>query len=258
MKVTLYPAITLDGFIADLNGECYSWISDEDEEHFTKVIARAGCVLLGRRTYEQYPEDFPPKSGATAFVWTTRTDQQDQERVIFVRGTPQEVLGQIAGHGFSELIVSGGGEVNGALAEADLVDEIIVSIYNVTIGEGIPLFGSHKPKLKLDLLSTTNEIDGIVKNHYKIIHMDTLSEQDLKAAHAHAWQHRSEILQSNICGCFHCTETFKPSEIDEWVDEGTCAVCPRCGIDAVIGDASGYDVESQAFLGQMRKYWFER
>jgi len=169
----MYPAITLDGFISDLDGECYSWISDEDEEHYTQAIAKAGCVLLGRKTYEQYPEDFPPKSGATAFIWTTRIDQQDQERVKFVRGTPQEVLRQIAAQGFSEVIVSGGGEVNGSLAEADLIDEIIVSIYNVIIGEGIPLFGSHKPKLKLELLSTTNEIAGIVKNHYKVNHKDS-------------------------------------------------------------------------------------
>ena len=164
----MYPAITLDGFISDLNGECYSWISDEDEEQYTQAIAKAGCVLLGRKTYDQYSDDFPPKSGATAFVWTTHTDRQDQERVKFLRGTPQEVLKQIAGHGFSEVIVSGGGEVNGSLAEAGLVDEIIVSIYNVTIGKGIPLFGSHKPKLKLKLLSTKQDIEGIVKNHYEV------------------------------------------------------------------------------------------
>lgn len=173
MKAIMYPAITLDGFISDLNGECYSWVSDEDEEQYTQAIARTGCVLLGRKTYEQYPGDFPPKSGAMAFVWTTHTDQQDQDRVKFVRGTPEEVLRQIAAHGFTEVIVSGGGEINGSLAEAGLIDEIIVSIYNVTIGEGIPLFGSHKPKLKLELLSTTNEIDGIVKNHYKVNRKDS-------------------------------------------------------------------------------------
>lgn len=168
LKVIMYPALTLDGFIADLNGECYSWINDEDEAGYTQAIAEAGCVLLGRKTYEQYPDDFPPKSGAMAFIWTSRKDLQDQERVKFVRGTAQEILQQIANAGFSKVIVGGGGEVNGSLAEAGLVDEIIVSIYNVTIGEGIPLFGSRKPKLKLRLLEVTNETDGIVKNHYEI------------------------------------------------------------------------------------------
>lgn len=172
LKVVMYPAITLDGFIADLNGECYSWINDEDEADYTQAITKAGCVLLGRKTYEQYPGDFPPQSGATAFIWTTRNDLQDQERVKFVRGTAQEVVKQIAAAGFSEVIVGGGGEVNGSLAEAGLVDEIIVSIYNVTLGEGIPLFGSRKPRLQLTLLEAMNEINGIVKNHYGVIRAD--------------------------------------------------------------------------------------
>ncbi len=171
LKVVMYPAVTLDGFIADPNGECYSWINDEDEAGYTQAIAKAGCVLLGYKTYTQYPEDFPPQSGATAFVWTTH-DEPDKERVKFVRGTPQEVLKQVADAGYPEVIVGGGGEVNGSLAEAGLVDEIIVSIYNVTLGEGIPLFGSRKPGLRLKLLETTNEIDGIVKNHYKVIGVD--------------------------------------------------------------------------------------
>lgn len=168
LKVVMYPAISLDGFIADLDGECYSWISDEDEASYTQAIEEAGCVLLGRKTYEQYPDDFPPESGATAFIWTTRKELQNQERVKFVQGTAQEVLRQIADAGFSKVIVGGGGEVNGSLAKAGLVDEIIVSIYGVTIGEGIPLFGTHKPNLKLRLLETTNEVDGIIKNHYEV------------------------------------------------------------------------------------------
>jgi dihydrofolate reductase len=168
MKVTMYPAITLDGFISDLNGECYSWISSEDEEGYNQAIAKAGCVLLGRKTYEQYKDDFPPKSGATVFIYTSHTDQQDGDKIKFLRGTPQEIVKQIGDYGFSKVIVSGGGELSGALATAGLIDEIVVSIYSLTLGEGIPLFGSYKPKLQLKLLSTVQEIKGIVKNRYKV------------------------------------------------------------------------------------------
>ncbi len=142
----MYPAVTLDGFIADLNG-----------------------ALVGRKTYEQYADDYPAKNGSITFVYTTSTDQQDQEKVKFVRGTPEEVLRQAESFGFTEIIISGGGEVNGSFAEAGLVDEIIVSCYGVTLGEGIPLFGSHKPKLRLELLSSTQDVPGIVKNHYKVL-----------------------------------------------------------------------------------------
>jgi dihydrofolate reductase len=168
MKVIMYPAITLDGFIADLNGQCYDWINDEDETDYDEAIASAGSVLVGRKTYDQYLEDFP-KSHAITFVYTHETKQTDQDKIKFVRGTPGEVIEQIESFGLTELIISGGGEVNGAFAEAGLVDEIRVSIYNVTLGEGIPLFGAHKPKLQLKLLATTPGPSGIIKNHYQVI-----------------------------------------------------------------------------------------
>jgi dihydrofolate reductase len=169
MKLIMYPAITLDGFIADPNGECDSWINDEDDTLYRQAIEKTDCVLVGRKTYEQYVDDFAQDEGPTTFVWTTHADQQDKPKIKFLRGTPKEIIKQIETYGFSELIVSGGGEVNGALATVGLIDEVIVSIYNVTLGEGIPLFGSHRPKLRLKLLATSNDIEGIVKNHYRVI-----------------------------------------------------------------------------------------
>jgi hypothetical protein len=48
---------------------------------------------------------------------------------------------------------------------------------------------------------------------------------------------RSEIEKSINAGCFHCTEIFPASEITEWEDEGLTPICPKCGIDSVIGDS---------------------
>jgi dihydrofolate reductase len=169
MRVVMYPAVTLDGFIADLDGECYSWISDEDEELYNQAIEKAGCSLVGRKTYEQYIDDYPAKNGSTTFVYTSSTDYKDQEKVKFVTGTPEQALKKIEEYSFSEVILSGGGELNGTFAEVGLVNEIIVSIYGVTLGEGIKLFGSHKPKLQLKLLSTSENTPGIVKSHYQVM-----------------------------------------------------------------------------------------
>ena len=165
----MYPAVTLDGFIADLDGECYSWINEEDEEFYNRAIEKAGCSLVGRKTYEQYIDDYPSKNGSTTFVYTTSAGHKDQDKVKFVRGAPEEVLRRIETHGFTEIILSGGGEVNGSFAEAGLVNEIIASIYGVTLGEGIPLFGRHKPKLKLKLISSSQDVPGVVKNHYQVV-----------------------------------------------------------------------------------------
>jgi len=73
-------------------------------------------------------------------------------------------------------------------------------------------------------------------------------------AHRHSIHHRAEIVQSELCGCFYCLHIFPPTEIEEWVD-GEAALCPHCGIDSVLGSASGV-VVSEDFLRQMRGRYF--
>ena len=97
------------------------------------------------------------------------------------------------------------------------------------------------------------EDPGAMSNHdWSIPHV---------GAHQHSANHRAEIESSDRCGCFYCLAVFGPANISDWIDEvegldsGTTALCPRCGIDSVIGSASGYPIE-KAFLEQMKGYWF--
>jgi len=90
-------------------------------------------------------------------------------------------------------------------------------------------------------------------------------KSDPVAAHSHSSAHRVELYQSEICGCFYCLAIFAPSEIQEWIDDapeekdvaltGVTAVCPRCGIDSVVGSASGYPITHE-FLSDMHRHWF--
>lgn len=92
-------------------------------------------------------------------------------------------------------------------------------------------------------------------------------DPDIIAAHKHCSNNRAELERSDMCGCFYCLSIYPPSEIREWVDwpegtpadleleSGTTALCARCEIDAVIGSASGYTIDT-AFLTVMEKHWF--
>jgi hypothetical protein len=54
-----------------------------------------------------------------------------------------------------------------------------------------------------------------------------------------SFKNKDEIISSEICSCFYCLAKFTPNEINEWVDEGSTAICPKCGIDSVVpGDIS--------------------
>lgn len=82
------------------------------------------------------------------------------------------------------------------------------------------------------------------------------ANEDHILAHNHSSGHRQELEASAVCGCFYCLATFAPSEIAEWVDEDDqTALCPKCGIDSVIGSAAGYPIATE-FLRRMRAYWF--
>lgn len=78
---------------------------------------------------------------------------------------------------------------------------------------------------------------------------------EVKAAHQFSSNHRAQIELSTKCGCFYCLEIFPPSAITDWVDDGVTALCPRCGVDSVIGSASGIELNAE-FLKAMRDYWF--
>ncbi len=90
---------------------------------------------------------------------------------------------------------------------------------------------------------------------------------DYIVAHEKSFLNSDEIEASDICGCFYCISTFKPEEITIWWDslEGIpeyldnafsqTATCPNCGIDSVIGSASGYLINKEV-LTKMKSYWF--
>lgn len=84
----------------------------------------------------------------------------------------------------------------------------------------------------------------------------TYSGDMLEAAHGHSSNHPAELERSSICGCFYCRRTFPTAEVADWVDDHNTALCPRCGIDSVIGSASNYPVGESAFLDAMNKLWF--
>jgi uncharacterized paraquat-inducible protein A len=82
-----------------------------------------------------------------------------------------------------------------------------------------------------------------------------MASPDIIRAHRHSSNHRQEVLASERCGCFHCCAVFPPSEIVEWVDDEQTALCPRCGIDAVICSDSDSPITLD-FLAAMKSHWF--
>ena len=84
-----------------------------------------------------------------------------------------------------------------------------------------------------------------------------LLKRSFSMARKRSQDNRAEVYASDRCGCFHCGATYAARTVDQWYSsrQEVTAVCPECGIDAVLGDASGYPL-TEAFLGGMRLRWF--
>jgi hypothetical protein len=74
--------------------------------------------------------------------------------------------------------------------------------------------------------------------------------------YAAASHHRAQVLRSSTCGCFHCLSTFSPMSITHWVDDGTTALCPVCGVNAVIGSDSG-SLITRELLEELQHQWLD-
>ena len=78
-------------------------------------------------------------------------------------------------------------------------------------------------------------------------------------AQEQAWLHYEKVQKSELCGCYHCLETFNRWDIYEWITdvyENPCPLCPYCGQDSLIGDAHGYSITTE-LLTAMRNYCYD-
>lgn len=92
-----------------------------------------------------------------------------------------------------------------------------------------------------------------------------LSLADQESLHKFCTNNRGRLLAVQRAGCFYCCAIFEPREILDWVDgrqvetgstqDGVTALCPRCGIDAVLPELPGSQI-SEALLREMRAHWF--
>ena len=83
-----------------------------------------------------------------------------------------------------------------------------------------------------------------------------MTDSIMREEHDHSINNKEEILISDKCGCFYCTTIFKPALIQKWIDNNTTAICPYCGVDSIIGNASDFPI-TKAFLNKMHNIWFK-
>jgi dihydrofolate reductase len=159
----VYIAASLDGYIARPNG-AVDWLdklSDPKahEKHYLDFYGNVGSIIMGRKTYEEvlgFGVDWP-YANVDCYIATRKpgyATSTPQTKVL--SSLSKEVIREIEESHDGNLWIVGGGEVVAQLWNNDLIDEWIIAVIPVILGEGLPLFkeGLRENWLSLEKVET--------------------------------------------------------------------------------------------------------
>ena len=177
MKISVYIALSVDGFIARPDGTL-DWLPGADGEAvgdedygYHDFFDSVDVLVMGRKTFEMvlgFGEW--PYAGKRVVVVSTTLDGSSPtlpEGVSTHPGPPHALARELEASGARHLYVDGGRTIQSFLHEG-LVQELILTRIPILIGEGIPLFGPLDEDVPLTHLSTRAFDSGMVQSHYAV------------------------------------------------------------------------------------------
>lgn len=168
-KVIVYIATSLDGYIARKDGEIDWLLGDGSESQvdngYKQFFDEVDTVIMGNTTYKQILSwgDYPYK-GTKGYVYTTKVGKNTED-VTFTSESPTDLIKRLKSQSGKAIWMVGGAGVLDAFMKEDLIDEYIIAVAPVLIGEGISLFKEKNPEIKLTL-KAVKAFDGFVQSHY--------------------------------------------------------------------------------------------
>jgi dihydrofolate reductase len=171
-NVQLYIAQSLDGFIADAQGgvEWLERAGGEEDYGYEDFMGGVGAVVMGATTYEQAMSwDIPwPYHAVPTWVVTHRRLATPQGAdVRFAEGPVGLVMSEIEEAVEGNVWLVGGASLVRQFLEARLIDELMLFVAPLTIGEGIPLF-QNVPPTDFKLAGTREFKTGLVELRYSL------------------------------------------------------------------------------------------
>lgn len=173
MKVSLYMAMTVNGFIAKEDDDT-SFVSENEWNSFRAMVADIGNMIIGNRTYEimKKGDEFKDLENIRVVV-VSKVSNDATSNIISdkhsIAKSPQEALVILEKEGFERALVAGGGTLNASFMKENLVDEIYLDIEPVIFAEGIRLFAENDFEAKLKLIETKNLSSDEIQLHYRVL-----------------------------------------------------------------------------------------
>jgi dihydrofolate reductase len=169
MKIILDMVTSLNGFIAREDGN-EDWLPEEGWEELVEQAIKLGNIVMGRKTYEQIIHEGYNFDNVkcTHKIIVTHDKNFIVPEGYMIAHSPEEAITFIESQGLSELLLIGGGKLNGEFAKRGLIDEIQFTINPYIIGKGIPVFGDNNFEMRLELIDYSDLSNGRIRVRYKV------------------------------------------------------------------------------------------
>lgn len=172
-KTVLYLAISVDGYIADEQGEV-NWLGGDGSQpdalgSYPAFYDTVDTIVMGWTTYHQVVTELAPDSwpyhGRPCYVVTHR-QEPEREGIHFWNGGLTALVDTLREERSGVIWICGGASVAGQLLEENRIDRLWLSVMPTVLGRGVRLFPDMEREISLKLVGT-DQYNGIVDLIYE-------------------------------------------------------------------------------------------
>jgi dihydrofolate reductase len=183
-KIIVLSMITLDGVMQAPGGpeedpsggfKYGGWVAPYFDEVFSKILEKQlkpADLLLGRKTFEifasywpEHESGWPGINDVTKYVVSRTMKKSDWKNSLFLKSL--EDIQKLKNSEGSDIQVHGSGTLIQVLLQNDLVDELWLKIYPLTLGNGKKLFVNGAIPAAFTLAECTATPSGVIMANYK-------------------------------------------------------------------------------------------
>lgn len=173
-SIKLYIATTIDGYIANKNGNL-DWLHNMPNPQkvdfgYDDFISGIDTLVMGRKTYETILafDVAWPYNHCKTYVLSHKNDLNlSSPQTQLLNNLDALTIAQLKNDAKKGIWLVGGGQLISRFIELGQIDEMILSIVPKLIGEGIPLFPPTQSEHDFVLTRTESFENGLVNLHYK-------------------------------------------------------------------------------------------
>ena len=174
-NVIVHIATSADGYIARADGDL-EWLTSRPAPKgfygMNAFMKSIDTMLMGRKTYEAgLAMGAKFDSTSRTIVFSRHGPPTDvPPGVEFANGAIGPFMNGIREQAGKDIWMMGGGDLIASFLDVHAIDEFVVSVVPVFIGDGIPLIARRHRHVPLDLQSVERFDDGLVQLHYRVQH----------------------------------------------------------------------------------------